>query len=91
MIPGERSILAGERNHRRHDLREVSDKAAVEIAESDEGLDIGQAGRRPPVTNSLNLLEVHADTVSADNHSEELSFGHEELARRDLGEESSVS
>jgi hypothetical protein len=91
MIPGERRLFAGKRNYRRNDLREVADKAAVEVAESDESLNVGQTGRRSLIADGLNLFGVYADTISADNHPKKLGLGHEELALRHLGEEPGIS
>lgn len=44
---------------RSSEMREVSNEAAVEVGETQEGLDLGDVRRRRPVFNSSDLDRIH--------------------------------
>lgn len=54
--------------------RESSDKTTVEVAKSEEGLDVGKASRRLLVLNSLNLRRMYTNAILANNKAKGLGL-----------------
>ena len=80
--PFETDVFLRESHERGDDFREVSDKAAVEVAETNKGLHISQTGRCFPVHDRFDLVGVHTDTIFTDDNTKELRLGHTEFAFR---------
>jgi hypothetical protein len=51
-----RGILASKPSERNHDIRVVEDETAIEVSESEEGLDILDFPRFRPIKDSLDLF-----------------------------------
>ena len=74
-----RSVFAGKLRERDNDVGVVMDELTVEVRKSEEGLDVLNLPQFRPISDGLNFLHGHRESVGRETESEVLGGGGMEL------------
>ena len=72
--PSERGVLAGEVNQGDNDVRELHNKSAIRVGETQEFLDCLEVSWGQPDTDHVSLGSVHSDARGSDHKAQELDL-----------------